>query len=126
LYGGQAGVLSLPHPVIFGGLYVAAFAKVGVYADEARNRSLLATQADSLRASGSVTSTAFAGEFGASAEFRITEHLSIFSGYSLLLLESVAVASDQIRATDFFDGTGIDDRGVVVYHGANLAIELRR
>ncbi len=125
LYGGQVGAITCPHPICFGWLYVSGFAKAGVYANDAAQHSLLSTTAADLAASDSVVSTAFAGECGVSAEIRISEHLAVYGGYSLLSLESVAIATEQIPATDFFNATGIDDRGGTIFHGAQLTIELR-
>jgi hypothetical protein len=65
------------------------------------------------------------GKLGLTAELRIHPCLSIIGGYSALWLESVAIASDQISSSDFFNGVGSDDRGGTLFYGANVAVVLR-
>jgi hypothetical protein len=65
------------------------------------------------------------GELGISAALEYGDRISVFCGYRLMWLERVAIASDQIEDTDFFLGTGSDDRGRSIFHGANFGMQLQ-
>ena len=125
LYGLQVGVIGAPARPILGCLLGSAVAKAGVFGNDASHRGWINTGVANLAVKDSADSAAFVLELGLSAELRISERLSILGGYSALWLESVAIVTDQIASSDFFNGVGSDDEGDAVFHGANLAIQLR-
>jgi hypothetical protein len=69
--------------------------------------------------------TAFLGEIGINGKYAICKNLLVRCGYNLIWLETVTLASDQIPATDIFNGQGIAADGGVFYHGASVGLELR-
>ena len=56
----------------------------------------------------------------------LTERLSLRASYNVLWVDSVALASDQIAASNLVLGTGINPDGDVFYHGAMVGLEYRR
>ncbi len=64
------------------------------------------------------------GEIGLVGTGYLTKNIAIRGGYRMLWIDSVALASDQVAATDFFSGTGIDVTGDVFYHGGFLGLTL--
>lgn len=125
LYGGQFGLITIPYEPLFPGLWISSYGKIGIYANDADNRSFVDTGVTRLPVNVSADNSSVVGEFAILADWRIHPAVSIVGGYNLLFLERVAVAADQISATDFFNATGSDDDGGVLFHGASLAIEVR-
>ncbi len=125
LYGAQVGINGAPDEPIFGCLVPAAFAKVGVFGNDARQRSLLDTGAASLAVHDSASRVAWVGELGISTELQLSRYVSILGGYSMLWLDNVAIGSDQVVVNDFFNSVGIDNRGSAIFYGANLGIGLQ-
>jgi len=69
---------------------------------------------------------AFLGEVGLTATYAITERLAVRASYSAVWLEGVALAPEQIGATDFSVPTAaIDTTGGVFYTGGGIGIEYR-
>ncbi len=124
LYGAQVGIHCEPCEQIFGCLIPSAFAKVGVFGNDARQRSLLDTGAVNQIVSDSTSGVAWVGELGFSTELQISRNVSILGGYSMLWMDRVAIASDQVVVNDFFNSVGIDRRSSAIFYGAHLAIEL--
>ncbi len=125
LYGIQIGAVGTPVVPFDGFLSITAFGKLGIYGNDARQRSRFDTGAANLLVHASADTSSFVGEAGIIARMQLTERLALFGGYNLVWLDRIAVASDQIAASDFFNGTGSNDRGSAVFHGANVTIELR-
>jgi hypothetical protein len=124
LYGFQVGVLGFPPGLLCGCLNTTAFAKVGVFGNAAEHHSLLDTGVANLRVDDSVGRTSWAGEIGITSAWPVTACVSVLGGYQMLWFERVAVASDQLMVSDFFDGVGMNDRGGAIFHGAYLGVEL--
>lgn len=124
LYGGQLGLITVPYCPLFG-LWISSYGKIGIYANDAENRSRLDTGLTQALVNATADNSAVVGEFAIQGELPIHPHVSIFGGYNLLFLERVAVASDQVVVTDFFNGTGSNDNGGVLFHGASLSLEIR-
>jgi hypothetical protein len=123
LYGGQVGASTLPHPFsLLSCCCWSAFAKAGVYGNDGSHRGFIDTGATQLAIRDSFGDVSFVGEFGANTRLQIGD-FAILGGYSLLWLEHVAIASDQLAVSNYFSGTGSDLRGSALYHGATLAIE---
>lgn len=68
---------------------------------------------------------AFLIEAGLAAVYPITPRLSVRGAYNVLWLGNVAVATDQVSASNFVGDTGIDPHGDAFYHGAFVGIEYR-
>ncbi len=125
LYGGQIGAITRPCQPVLGCLWLSAYAKAGVYGNDAENRGLIDTGVSRLGVNDSADDTSFMGEFGATSTVPIGERISIFASYSLIWLESVAIASEQIAVSDYFNGVGSSDRGNALFYGGTLGVELR-
>ena len=124
LYGLQIGLLGGPR-LGWTGLILTADARVGVYANDLRQRSSLDTGAVVLRVRESAENISWLAEAHARAELPITRHVSIRGGYSVYWIDQVAIASDQLLRSDFFTGTGKSKKGAALFHGALIAVELR-
>lgn len=116
--GGQARLLSRRK------FSLDAFGKAGILGNAAAQSSTISTGVVTLRADGLSSRTAFMGETGATGTLQLLDRLAIRSGYRLLWLDGVAVASDQLAASDFASGVGFNGSGNVLYHGAFAGLEL--
>ena len=126
LYGGQLGMNIRLHDT-GGHLFFDGVMKGGVYGNVASNgfsagddTGLSETSHDKR------TQVAFVGEVGLEGVYQWTRHIATRCGYQVMWLEGVAVASDQVSAVtqNGFDGSGIDTRGGLFYHGATATIEV--
>ncbi|MGI9469575.1 MAG: hypothetical protein ACR2OA_20805 [Rubripirellula sp.] len=124
LYGVQVGVTSIPDMPLLDCRWLTWSAKIGLYGNDAEQTSIL-TGTVGQRADSPADTASFAGEFRIGMEIPLTQCISVSGGYTLFLLERVAVATDQLQATNFFTGTGSDDEGNAVFHGGSVAIALR-
>ena len=124
LYGAQAGAQAL----LYGGDLVRldVVGKAGIYGNDAEHRARANTNVATITAAGDDSRTAFVGEIGINGVANLTANLSVRGGYRLLWVDSVALASDQLAASDFFTGAGIDGSGSVFYQGAFVGLELTR
>lgn len=98
--------------------------KAGLYGNARSQNSVATTGFGTLTAAGQRSRSAFVGELGLVGTGRITSHLSIRGGYRMLWIDGVALASDQLASTDFFNGTGISSSGDVFYQGGFLGLSL--
>jgi len=101
-------------------------AKGGIYYNAAAHATFLENGVISQPASGDDDSAAFVGELGLIGVYDVNPCFAIRFGYQGLWFQSVALASDQIPATDLFTQTGIDAEGGTFYHGGVLGLEFRR
>lgn len=120
LYGVQAG---LDYAQCFNRVEVNGFGKAGIYGNAAGQDTVVWTGAFAPTAQDEDGSVAFVGELGINGKLWVTDHLALLAGYRLLWVEGVALASDQIAATDLTAQTGIDTDGGVFYHGVVLGLE---
>ncbi len=100
--------------------------KAGIYGNDADHHASVTTGVATVNASGSDNPTAFVGEIGIQGSTLLTANLSLRGGYRLLWVDGVALASDQLAATDFFTSSGIDGSGDVFYQGAYVGLEFAR
>ncbi len=76
--------------------------------------------------SASVGDVAFVGEFNFTGVYHLNETWGIRSGYNLLWIEGLALASDQLDFSDTPDsGTAIYSDGEVLLHGFSWGLEAR-
>jgi len=124
LYGVQVGITSIPDMPLFDCRWLSWSAKLGLYGNDAEQTSVL-TGAVGQRADCPADTAAFVGEFRLGMDLPLTNCISVSGGYNLFLMERVAIATDQLQATNFFTGTGSDDEGNALFHGATAAITAR-
>jgi hypothetical protein len=125
MYGCQIGAVTRPYAPALGCLWLSAYVKTGLYGNDAQNQGLIDTGLSRLGVNDSADDTSFMGEFGATSRTPIGDRISIFASYSLIWLESVAIASEQIAVSDYFNGVGSTSRGNAVFYGATAGVELR-
>jgi hypothetical protein len=100
--------------------------KAGVFGNRAAQDSSLVTLAAGEAAGGATSVTAFIGELGLTGVCRLTEHLSLRGGYRLLWIDGVALATNQVTATDFISHFDPHACGEALYHGAFAGLEYAR
>lgn len=123
LYGAQLGIDGMMWRRDSLGFSVVG--KAGIFGNHSAHNAAVNTGVATLTASGSDDRTAFVGELGFIGNAKLTECLAVRAGYRLLWIDGVAVATDQLGATDFNTGVGFDGSGDVFYHGAFVGIELK-
>jgi len=101
-----------------GPLSVQAEGRAGVYGNSIAQDSMFSTGVATLPAQGRKTFTSLVGEVALTARYTITDRLAIRGGYRLLWVDGVALATDQIAASNFVTSSGINATGDVFYHGA--------
>ncbi|MDZ4848106.1 MAG: BBP7 family outer membrane beta-barrel protein [Pirellulaceae bacterium] len=116
--GGQALLLGR------GAFGLDAIGKAGIFNNQSAQNSTINTGLVTLPATGNGSRTAFIGELGLLGRLQVTNHLKLRGGYRLLWLDGVAQASQQLAASDFANGTGLNSSGEVFYHGAFAGLEL--
>lgn len=123
LYGGQAGanltMLNIDR------LSIDAIGKAGIFGNVVGHDASIDTGFGALTAGGNENRTSFVGELGFTGTYCFAKRVSLRSGYRLLWVDGVATASDQLAATDFFNGTGINSSGDVFYHGAFAGLAVK-
>jgi hypothetical protein len=124
LYGGQFGLDArlLGRENVF---QIDALAKAGLYCDAAAQNNDYVDTHDSFSASASNTHLAFLGEIGVTGSWQINRHFALRGGYQVMWLTGVALAPNQIAATDFAAGSSVDTSGSLFCQGANAGLEIR-
>jgi hypothetical protein len=109
-----------------GPLRVAGVGKAGVFGNRAAQRSVWDEAAVLPAVSDRTIETTFLGELGLVASYRLSNHLSLRGGYRLLWIDRVALATDQMAASNFISYQGIDPTGDAFYHGAFVGLQYAR
>lgn len=105
---------------------VRGFAKAGIYGNEANNSSAadcLTFEECIFNANQNKSRTAFVGEAGISVRYCFCENLAVRADYRAVWVDGVALASEQVNATNYLDFTGASTSGDVFYHGSFLGLE---
>ncbi len=106
-----------------GPLSIEGLGKAGIYGNASAQDSRFSTGIVTLPAHDARTATAFIGEAGLSANYCLTERLSVRAGYRLLWVAGVALASDQVAVSDFVFDRGLNSSGDAFYHGAFAGLQ---
>jgi hypothetical protein len=124
LYGAQGGfdvrALGFNCPFFLGGTV-----KAGIYGNDASNNSAVTVSGSPLfdaRAQRGVA--AFVGEIDITGGYRFNPHVAVHGGYQFLWIENAAIASDQVRATNFASHNGINPNGDPLYMGAVTGLDI--
>jgi len=122
LYGGQAGALIS----LFsrGAVRIDSVLKAGLYGNAASNQFTATENIVFLISSDRSSQVAFLGEIGLVSVYQWTDHIALRGGYQLLWLDGIALAPDQVAATQLLARNGIDTKGDSFYHGALLGVEV--
>jgi hypothetical protein len=123
IYGGQLGAI-LQLLQNGGPLSAEAWFKGGVYGNDADSEFSLDTIGPDFAGKAERGQTAFVGDIAVSGAYMLSDNLAFRSGYQLLWIEGVALAGDQVNATNFTTGQGINTKGGVFYHGALVSFDL--
>ncbi|MCS7016174.1 MAG: BBP7 family outer membrane beta-barrel protein [Gemmatales bacterium] len=145
LIGGHVGASMAVSP--FYCLSMGLYSKVGVYGNMIRNRvsnflrdpGSFPAETQRMFISRDDGSTGVSLEAGAKVAWRITNHISIRGGYSVLFLDGLALAPDQLNAnrqvfatTVLLDRTNVygrqtgrtDETGSMLIHGFSVGLEI--
>ena len=103
---------------------IGAFGKAGLYGNEAYARAtagpVIAT------ASGVRGQVAFLGELGVIGTYKATDSLTLRAGYTVMWIEGIALAPDQLANINFANRTiSVDSHGGSFLHGAIVGAEFR-
>lgn len=101
--------------------------RAGVYGNNGHQRTQLislATPPVTFPASGGTGNVAFQAELGVSGRFRLSPCANLVASYRAMFIDGVALASDQLAATDFLTQSGYDSNGSVLFHAATVGLEL--
>jgi len=101
------------------------FVRGGAYYNDSHNNSItdcFGVPPAQIRDGNSQAS--FVGETGLSAKFCIYEHVAIRADYRFVWVDGVALASEQIGASDLLTFDGQDSNGNVFYHGLYLGVDV--
>lgn len=109
--------------------HVDGIFRAGIYGNNAKQttQSVLGNQipnsVSSLTASTSETS--FVGEVGLRGVYQLTNTLAVYGGYSMLWLEGIALAPEQLAVTNLFGNpsAGINTGGGLFFHGATVGLQ---
>lgn len=106
-----------------GRLNIDSFLKAGIYGTH--TRATMRGQGTYFELEGTATNgrTSFLGEIGVNANYRLTEHWSLFGGYEVLWAEGVALAADTVAAISGGDANELWS-GDAFYHGALTGVSL--
>ena len=111
------------------GLDIGLFGKVGVYGNRMKQGSrYFATSINpAINEAMDGERTSFVLEAGAMANWRVNQNLTVRAGYQVLLLDGVALASDQFSENPPFlqpsPGSALVDDGELIYTGFNVGVE---
>lgn len=101
--------------------------KAGVYQNHAANRVRVIQTGPSFASDATFDRAAFVGELALSGAYRINRFCTVRAGYQLLWLDGVALASDQVAASNPLVGAAsVNGNGTPVYFGGFAGIEVRR
>jgi hypothetical protein len=68
------------------------------------------------------TVVSFIGDLNLSGCYSVSESVSLHCGYRLMAVDNVATAADQLSATNFVSGAGINNSDSVFYHGLHAGL----
>lgn len=128
LYGFQLGAQAVLWRA--GAWEIDGWVKAGIFGNAARSSADVAFTGapitlPPLRASES--SGAFVGDLGLRATRQFGQHLQLYGGYRVMMLNGVALATSQVpNVTEFFAGgpATVETNGTPFYHGAELGLVL--
>jgi Putative beta barrel porin-7 (BBP7) len=123
LYGGQAGAAATLYSR--GAARIDSVLKAGLFGNAASQQFRVSQTIGPLfSAADRSGQVAFLGEIGVVGVYQWTDSIALRGGYQLLWLDGVALAPDQIAATQIITRNGIDTTGDSFYHGALVGIEV--
>lgn len=102
---------------------VAGFLKAGIYGNAADHAGVLTSPPNTVLYGSPGNATAFVGETGISAGYRLCGSLALRADYRVVWVDGVALASDQIAATNSLTFQGIDRTGGAFYHGVFVGLD---
>ncbi|MEM8494318.1 MAG: hypothetical protein AAF663_02890 [Planctomycetota bacterium] len=122
LYGFQIGVI---HDAYYGPLSLSGFGKVGLFGVDSDAGFSLDSDIDYSKQKDGI-GIGMVAELGLTARCLVTRSLSIESGYRVMLVSGVALASDQLDGANLATGDfRPNDDGDAFYHGATLNVTYR-
>lgn len=101
--------------------------RTGLYKNNGQQQSQLislATPPVTFPASGSAGDLAFQAEVGISGKFRLSSCANIIAGYRAIYIDGLALASEQLAATNFLTSSGYHNSSSLLLHGVTAGLEL--
>lgn len=110
-----------------GPLRINALCKSGIYGNYAMQSTReIETGVSDNSVEVSRNQATFMGEAGAVATYDVTKHFALRASFQAVWIEGVALAPEQIGATNFTQGVStIDTHGGVFYYGGGLGAEVK-
>ncbi len=126
IYGGQLGTDILLWDR-GGPLTINTELKAGIYSNRSKSyRERLVSPGGAIPPVGTwedkSNQTAFIGDLGVTAKYRLTDRLAIRGGYQMLWIEGLSLAD--AYGNRFDDQTRLDTSGGLFYHGATVGFEI--
>lgn len=126
IYGGQLGTDILLWDR-GGPLTINSELKAGIYSNRSKSyRERLVSPGGVIPPVGTwedkSNQTAFIGDLGVTAKYRLTDRLAIRGGYQMLWIEGLSLAD--AYGDRFDDQTRLDTSGGLFYHGATVGFEI--
>lgn len=122
LYGAQlGGELSVWNQ---GGVFsLKGVGKAGLFLNAAAQDGAFSTGVVTQTSHGDRTTAAFVGEMGVTGNWILRNNLALRAGYRLLWIDGVTTATDQVAASEFVFGQGLNATGDTLFHGAFIGLE---
>lgn len=101
--------------------------RTGLYKNSGQQQSQLislATPAVTFPANDSATDLAFQAELAVHGKFRLCSCANIIASYRAMYLNGLALAPEQLAATDFLTGSGHHNNSSLLLHGVTVGLEL--
>jgi hypothetical protein len=123
LYGGQVGTI-VQLLQNRGPFTAQTWFKGGIYGNDADNQfNLDAAGGPHIAGHTQKGQTAFVGDIAISGTYWFNKNVGFRSGYQLLWIDGVALASDQVTASSSITGKGVNTKGDVFYQGALFGLD---
>jgi hypothetical protein len=124
LFGLQAGLDCCVKPA--GSLWIRGYVKGGVMINSASAQTAeIAPSGATYQAGDTQCRPAFFGEAGLMVCFQVVNHVSVSAGYQVMYVNNVAQPVNQIAQFDESNNSLTIDMGSgLLYHGANLGVEV--
>lgn len=104
---------------------ISLLTKAGVYINAAGQNNDYTDTLNSFSARASDTHLAFLGEVGLTVSYEVIKHFTLRAGYQVMWLTGVALAPNQIAATDFGSAmASVNTTGTLFCHGASAGLEV--
>ena len=106
---------------------VTVAGRVGLYGNSGRQRGQLISLASPpvvFGAEGGADAVAFHAELGVIGKFRLSPNVNLVTSYRTIFIDGLALASEQLAATDFLTKSGYHSNGSVLLQAVTVGLEV--